>query len=30
VDVFVRRLRRKLGANAIETFRNVGYAVRAG
>jgi DNA-binding response OmpR family regulator len=29
VDVYVRRLRRKLGPNAIETFRNVGYALRA-
>jgi two-component system OmpR family response regulator len=28
VDVYVRRLRRKLGANTIETFRNVGYALR--
>jgi DNA-binding response OmpR family regulator len=29
VDVYIRRLRRKLGPNAIETFRNVGYALRA-
>lgn len=29
VDVYVRRLRRKLGADAIETRRNVGYALRA-
>jgi two-component system, OmpR family, response regulator len=30
VDVYVRRLRRKLGAGTIETLRNVGYALRAG
>ena len=29
VDVYVRRLRRKLGAHAIETRRNIGYALRA-
>jgi DNA-binding response OmpR family regulator len=29
VDVYIRRLRRKLGAHTIETFRNVGYALRA-
>jgi two-component system OmpR family response regulator len=29
VDVYVRRLRRKLGAAAIETVRNVGYAFHA-
>jgi two-component system, OmpR family, response regulator len=28
VDVYVRRLRRKLGGDAIETLRNVGYAFR--
>lgn len=28
VDVYIRRLRRKLGAGAIETLRNVGYALR--
>jgi DNA-binding response OmpR family regulator len=28
VDVYVRRLRRKLGGEAIETLRNVGYAFR--
>jgi DNA-binding response OmpR family regulator len=28
VDVYVRRLRRKLGANSIETVRNEGYTVR--
>jgi two-component system OmpR family response regulator len=27
VDVYVRRLRHKLGAHKIETFRNVGYAL---
>jgi two-component system, OmpR family, response regulator len=27
VDVYVRRLRSKLGADAVETVRNVGYAV---
>jgi DNA-binding response OmpR family regulator len=27
VDVFVRRLRSKLGADAVETVRNVGYAI---
>jgi DNA-binding response OmpR family regulator len=30
VDVYVRRLRRKLGATTIETVRSVGYAMRAG
>jgi len=29
VDVYVRRLRSKLGAGAVETVRNVGYAVAA-
>jgi DNA-binding response OmpR family regulator len=29
VDVYVRRLRSKLGADAVETVRNVGYAVPA-
>jgi DNA-binding response OmpR family regulator len=29
VDVYVRRLRSKLGADAVETVRNVGYAVAA-
>jgi two-component system OmpR family response regulator len=29
VDVYIRRLRRKLGGDAIETRRNVGYAVRS-
>jgi DNA-binding response OmpR family regulator len=28
VDVYVRRLRRKLGGDTIETLRNVGYAFR--
>jgi two-component system OmpR family response regulator len=28
VDVYIRRLRRKLGGDAIETLRNVGYAFR--
>jgi two-component system, OmpR family, response regulator len=27
VDVYVRRLRRKLGSHAIETLRNVGYTI---
>jgi DNA-binding response OmpR family regulator len=29
VDVYIRRLRRKLGGDAIETRRRVGYAVRS-
>jgi len=29
VDVYVRRLRSKLGADAVETVRNVGYAIPA-
>jgi two-component system OmpR family response regulator len=29
VDVYIRRLRRKLGGDAIETRRKVGYAVRS-
>ena len=29
VDVYVRRLRRKLGGDTIETLRKVGYAVRS-
>lgn len=29
VDVYVRRLRSKLGTDVIETVRNVGYALRA-
>lgn len=29
VDVYIRRLRAKLGGEAIETLRNVGYALRA-
>jgi DNA-binding response OmpR family regulator len=30
VDVYVRYLRRKLGADRIETVRGVGYRLRAG
>ncbi len=30
VEVFVARLRRKLGANTIETVRGLGYRVGAG
>jgi DNA-binding response OmpR family regulator len=29
VDVYIRRLRAKLGGDAIETLRNMGYALRA-
>jgi DNA-binding response OmpR family regulator len=29
VDVYIRRLRSKLGGEIIETVRNVGYALRA-
>lgn len=29
VDVYIRRLRRKLGGDTIETRRNVGYALRS-
>jgi len=30
VDVYIRRLRNKLGGDAIQTIRNVGYTLRAG
>jgi DNA-binding response OmpR family regulator len=29
VDVYVRRLRSKLGGDAVETIRNVGYSLAA-